>query len=279
VITLAIVLVLIMAGILLNAWAVAWIARRVGSRRGRLRYGLLAAVLVLVVNLAFMILSMRSSQPANVTQLWAREGILLLIQLCIVVAVLSRTFALSTGRAFAPLAALFLVGIAQVAIALLILRPFVIQAFVIPTTSMSPTIDPSDRMVANKLLRPRRWDLVVYRSPPDQEIYCKRLIALPTERLRFDGGSIFINDQPAEVPRVLAGRCRAAPQGPDGRASRFGRYKEGETIALGPDEYFFVGDNIDQSADSRIYGPSAGSSIVGVIDLVYWPPRKIRIVR
>ena len=51
------------------------------------------------------------------------------------------------------------------------------------------------------------------------------------------------------------------------------RYKDDETITLGDDEYFFVGDNVEHSNDSRLSGPTRGSSLVGVVDLIYWPLR------
>lgn len=48
---------------------------------------------------------------------------------------------------------------------------------------------------------------------------------------------------------------------------------------LGGDEYFLIGDNVDSSVDSRMNGPSPGSSIVGVVDLVYWPLGRVQVIR
>ena len=147
-----------------------------------------------------------------------------------------------------------------------------------PTGSMSPTIDPQDRFVVNKLLSPRRFDLIAYHAndPPENPIYVKRLIALPGERLRFESGDLYINDQKMHVPDVIAGRCRATV----GRnPSRGDLYRDGETIQLGPDDYFLLGDDIDISLDSRWQGPSPKSSTVGVVDVIYWPVPKIKIIR
>src|SRR5205823_2060885 len=109
------------------------------------------------------------------------------------------------------------------------------------TPSMAPTIEPRDRLLVNKLLRPRRWDMVAYWRHDEQPpaVYCKRLIALPGERLRFDGGMVYINDQLMPAPAVVAGRCHASVPG------TAARYADGQTIALGSDEYFLVGDNVD----------------------------------
>jgi signal peptidase I len=168
-------------------------------------------------------------------------------------------------------------GFVEIGIVAGLVKPFLVEAFVMPTKSMSPTINPDDRFIVNRLLRPRRWDLVAYRNNgPHPEVYCKRVIGLPGEKLRFDHGNIFINDHLVTPPPVLAGHLRAFPG--ETQPAYF-RYKEGETITLGDNQYFFVGDNIDISADSRMYGPSDRSSLVGVVDVIYWPVTKIRILR
>jgi signal peptidase I len=107
-------------------------------------------------------------------------------------------------------------------------------------------------------------------------VYCKRLVGLPGERLRFENGSIYVNDQAMTAPAVVAGRYHASPfQQPNPSA----RYEDGQTIALGSREYFLVGDDVNISADSRIYGPSDASTLVGVVDLKYWPLDRIQIFR
>ena len=151
------------------------------------------------------------------------------------------------------------------------------ELFRMPTGSMEPTIEPGDRFGCQKLFRPRRCDLVAYHvEGPDPSTYCKRLIALPGEKLRFENGDIYINDRLADVPPVLAGRCHAKIEGPQ---ERYFPYADGQTITLGDDEYFFIGDNVDASKDSRTMGPSKGAAIVGVIDLIYWPLGRFRLLR
>ena len=140
----------------------------------------------------------------------------------------------------------------------------------LPTASMVPTLKPGDRFVVNRLARPARWDLIVYRSGgPQSPLYTKRLVALPGERLRFDNGDIYINDQRMPAPPVVAGRYHAwLPAIPTWQS----RYHDGETIVLAEHQFFVVGDNVDVSGDSRIYGPSDEPSIIGVVDFVFWPP-------
>jgi len=115
--------------------------------------------------------------------------------------------------------------------------------------------------------------LRVGRSQP--RIYCKRLIGLPGEQLRFEEGNLYVDNQPVTPPAVLAGRLHASltDAGPEAR------YRDGETISLAGDEYFFIGDNVEASKDSRFDGPSRRGAILGVVDVLYWPLGRARIFR
>ena len=96
-------------------------------------------------------------------------------------------------------------GLAAVVIVFLIIRPFLFQAYFIPSESMNPTLTQSDRVLVNKLVyrfaRPRRGDIVVFRPPedrvPEQKDYIKRVIGLPGDTvevlpkcLRVDGKTL-----------------------------------------------------------------------------------------
>jgi signal peptidase I len=170
-------------------------------------------------------------------------------------------------------------SVACIVLAFLLVRPFVVEAFIMPTASMSPTIQPGDRFCAVKLLSPRRWDVVAYlNNGPERVVYCKRLVGLPGERLRFEGGQLYVNDQPQAAPAVVAGRYFSAPRR-DGVPMPNPRWHDGDTIQLGPNEFFFVGDNVDISGDSRINGPSDRSKLVGVVDVRYWPAGRFAVLR
>src|SRR6202035_899550 len=76
----------------------------------------------------------------------------------------------------------------------------VAKAFVAMTGSMSPTINPHDRVLANRLVPIRRWDVVVHHAPPESwrhlaepESYNKRVIGLPGERIQIFNGQVAIN--------------------------------------------------------------------------------------
>jgi len=191
--------------------------------------------------------------------------------------VIWRGFGMGVLQSFAPFGIYIAFCIFEFACMVWLVKPWVIEPFVLPTHSMSPTLVPGDRFVVNKLLAPRRLDLVAYRTHgPRPEIFCKRLIGLPGERLRFEGGNLYVNDQQVSVPLVLVGHCHAFPPAIDSTSAR---YQEGQTITLGNDEYFFIGDNADESGDSRLSGPSHRDDLVGVADLIYWPIGKLHIVR
>jgi signal peptidase I len=263
------------------AWLLPRVARGVGSHRAQFRHGLLVVVLLFGLGVfARVIESFFVNYTRTTVQVIGLAAAVLIGQLYLAFIVMKKVFDLPTKRTWAVFGAWLGLIAVQLGLMFGLVRPFVVEAFQMPTASMSPTIEPADRFLACKLLKPRRWDLIAYwnNDPHGRARYVKRLVALPGERLRFDGGGVFINDQAVEVPAVLAGKCHAKSPGTS-RGTSLMRYRDGETITLGPDEYFFVGDNIDISADSRINGPTKSADIVGVIDLIYWPARKMRIVR
>jgi signal peptidase I len=244
-------------------------------------FGFLATFIILAISVVFAVLSLRISasrnEVPNSDDMARRLGVLLfllVLQWCAIFAVLQRVFRLSFFRVLAPLGTLIALILLEFAVALGAVRPFLIEAFVVPSRSMSPTIDPNDRITVAKMIRPRRWDLVAYHEMGSGgAVFCKRLVGLPDDRLRFTGGNLYINDQLADMPAMIRGRCRASVMG---SASR---YVENQTIHIGPNEYFLLGDNVEISADSRLYGPAAGNTMVGVVDMIYWPLSKAKILR
>jgi signal peptidase I len=268
---------LLIANFLLISAAIAWAARAVGSPRGRFRVGMLVVLIITGLDLVLIAISSSIKEPTTIPGVIAICLVWLVVQLSLTFIVLRKAFKLSFGRTFAPFGALLGVSILFAVLILAVLKPYVSHSFVIPSASMSPTLDPGDRFFVNKLVHPRRWDLVAYWNitdrPPGRTIYCKRLIGLPGERLRFDNGQLYINDQAQTAPAVLAGRLTAVI----GRGTS--RYRDGETIRLGPNEIFVIGDNVPNSADSRYFGPTNTSEIVGIVDLQYWPLSKFGVKR
>jgi len=160
-------------------------------------------------------------------------------------------------------------------------RIFAFQAFKIPSGSMEDNLKTGDHIVVNKFiygpqapvlnaLLPlrdvRRGDVIVFRYPQDPETdYVKRVIGLPGETLLIRDKKISVDGKPLDEPYTLFidPHTRHANH-PDGRRDQFGPYR------VPPDTYFAMGDNRDNSYDSRFWGPVPRDMIKGRAFMVYW---------
>jgi len=261
---------LLLANVLLVAAASAWAARKVGSPRGRFSLGLLATLIIMLLNVALLVILPTGEGKEPAAALW--DQLISLAAMTVMTLVVFLTvFKLSFARAFAPFGATIAVGLLFAMLILTVLRPKVSQAYRIPTNSMSPTLQAGDRFFVNKLARPRRWDLITYWAPQNgarqaRTLWCKRVVGLPGEDLRFEKGELYVNGVSQPAPAVLAGRLTATMPAP-----HRSRYPDGQTIQLGPNEIFVLGDNLPNSADSRLSGPVDLSTLDGVVDFQYWP--------
>jgi signal peptidase I len=163
--------------------------------------------------------------------------------------------------------------VSALAIALLI-KTFLFQAFYIPSDSMVPTLKTNDRVIVNKLSyhlhSVHRGDIVVFTTPPgvDPSIkdLVKRVIGLPGETIegRKDG-HVYINGK-----ELIEGYL---PKGTN----------EGPTfdaIKIPPDSYWVMGDNRDNSKDSRFFPNHfiRKSDIVGRVFVRIWPLNRLAIL-
>jgi signal peptidase I len=155
-----------------------------------------------------------------------------------------------------------------------LIRTFLIQAFYIPSPSMTPTLVKNDRVLVNKTsyrLHPvHRGDIVVFVAAPGSEVdpsikdLIKRVIGLPGETIESHGGQILINGRALIEPYLLN---TSGSQGPDVPRQ-----------VIPPHHYFVMGDNRGNSADSRVFGPIANSQIVGRAFILVWPLGKIHLL-
>jgi signal peptidase I len=165
-------------------------------------------------------------------------------------------------------------------------RANAVEAFVIPSSSMSPTFLPGDRILTNKLGMADRtlWhgDVVVFRNPVNRrQTYIKRVIGLPGETVEIRGGEIFINGQPAArqasptlQPDAGDTESRYIETLDDRRYEILQETSDQQSMApmtVPPWTYFLLGDRRSQSKDSREFGPVAHSEILGVVNWIYWP--------
>lgn len=127
--------------------------------------------------------------------------------------------------------------------------------------SMEPTLHNGQYVMVNKLaLRlgsPQRGDIVVFRSPQDERrALIKRVVGLPGEEVMIRSGVVYINGVALAEPYV-------APNPPSG---------DWGPQVLGPGEYMLLGDNRDNSNDSRNFGPVSASEFIGKAWFSLWPP-------
>ena len=166
----------------------------------------------------------------------------------------------------------------------LFIRTFIVQAFKIPTGSMENNLLVGDHLLVNKfvfgpsessierMLLPetavKRGDVVVFKYPeePDRD-FIKRVIGLPGETLELRHKQVYINGRPLDEPYVHF----LVP--PSTHAQEFAAYDVREQfgpVTVPDDKYFVMGDNRDNSQDSRYWGFLPRDYIKGKALLVYW---------
>jgi signal peptidase I len=161
-------------------------------------------------------------------------------------------------------------------------QAYVVKPYRIPSSSMEPTLFPGDRVLVSRFTyargNPERGDVVVF-FPPGRgdEIFAgaktasdvhfiKRVIGLPGDTIEMRRGRVVVCVRPRVGCHVL-NEPYARPT-TDSFAPRL--------IPQG--HYFMLGDNRDNSVDSRVWGTVPRSSIVGEAFTVYWPPRHAGLV-
>ena len=150
-----------------------------------------------------------------------------------------------------------------------------------------------DRFLVNKLVKPRRWDIVAFKVPEEPSTsYVMRLVGLPGEEVVIRDGVVWIDGQKHDPPESLRG-LRYTTTFAIGTAPH--RYiplqvwgSEEYPAKLGPGECFVLGDFSENSRDSRLWEYGAAghppyavpeSHIIGVVTHIYWPFSRWRSFR
>jgi len=147
-----------------------------------------------------------------------------------------------------------------------VIRLFVLEPFYIPSGSMEPTLKENDRIIVSKLnyhfQEPKRGDIVVFKYPRDpKRNFVKRLIAVGGETVAIRNSRLYINGQPVPEDYLPPG-LRFADYGP-------------KEVPQG--NYFMMGDNRNNSDDSRVWGFLPKELIVGKALVIYWPPGRLSL--
>lgn len=124
--------------------------------------------------------------------------------------------------------------------------------------SMNPGLETEQRVLVVKASywfgEPHRGDVIIFHSPSDPErTLIKRVIGLPGEWVEIKDGTVYIDDQPLDEPYIQ------------------GNNKDYPRVLVPEDSYFVMGDNRNNSTDSRSWGMLSGEFIIGRAWLCYWP--------
>ncbi len=169
-------------------------------------------------------------------------------------------------------------GLITAVLVALLLKAFIIQAFRIPSGSMIPTLDVGDQILVYKLsygLRdpfkdhywihfhgPSRGDVVVFRYPKDEsKDFIKRVIGVPGDHISVRKKIVYVNGKALKEPYIQYLQPFETDQ-PD-RDSM-------DEVVVPPGKYFVMGDNRDDSYDSRFWGFVNQNKILGKAVLIYW---------
>ena len=170
-------------------------------------------------------------------------------------------------------------------------RTFLFQAFAVPSPSMEKTVLTGDRLLVNKFLfaargdgplarllpgrAVRRGDVVVFRFPEDpKRDFIKRVVALPGETVRIRDRKVFVDGRLLDEPYAFHADDRVWPDDAAVPAERR-RRDQLAPRTVPPGSYFVMGDNRDDSNDSRFWGAVPEANLEGRALFVYWslPPR------
>ncbi len=154
-------------------------------------------------------------------------------------------------------------------------------------------VDSRDRILVNKWLKPRRWDILVFRVPDDPSTnYAMRLVGLPGEEVVIRDGAVWIDGKKLDPPEPIRGLRYTTTfefsRNRLGSPSSCIWGSEDHPAFLYPDEYFVLGDFSENSRDSRLWEFGAEghlpyalpeSHIIGVVTHLYWPVGRWRAFR
>lgn len=167
--------------------------------------------------------------------------------------------------------------VSVVIIALLIIIPvrfFLIQPFYVKGASMEPNFFDHEYLIIDEISyrfgEPERGDIVVFRYPNDRrQFFIKRIIALPHEQIAIREGKVWVGQYDTDVlqelhePYLAEGTLVSSP--------------DTKPLLLKEDEYFVMGDNRNQSLDSRIFGPVTDDLLIGKTWIRGWPFSRVMI--
>lgn len=161
-----------------------------------------------------------------------------------------------------------------------VVRPFIAEPMRVPSKSMTPTLQPKDRMLTNKLAydltNPDRGDLVVFGGVEKgkDERLVKRVVGLPGDVVHLDRGTLKVNGEPQNEP-YLSEKGQGAGEGRDGNRKAPPGVDSFGPMFVPEDHVFVLGDNRAHSRDSRYFGPVPTENLIGEPSLRFWPLHRL----
>ncbi len=188
-----------------------------------------------------------------------------------------------------------------VILAVFLIRSFIVEPFKIPSGSMMPTLLAGDFILVNKFTyglripilnntfvefnKPERGDVVVFHFPPDPSIdYIKRIVGVPGDKIAYRNKQLFVNGEPLKME--LMGDYQYVASGLNMVTAKLYNERLGEVshaVLIDEDSisidgetqvpaghYFAMGDNRDNSKDSRSWGFVPDDNLVGKAFMIWW---------
>ena len=152
------------------------------------------------------------------------------------------------------------------------------QPFIVDGESSSPNFHTGHYLIIDELSyrfhEPKRGDIMVFKYPLDpKKDFVKRLVGLPGERIEIRGGVAIVNGRPlTEAPF-----SNITYYNVDRDDWKYGR--TGQVFEVPAHYYFVLGDNSANSSDGRYWGFVPQRNVLGRAKLVWWPPRRVKVLR
>ena len=150
------------------------------------------------------------------------------------------------------------------------IRTFIAEPRYIPSDSMLPTLETGDRLVIEKIsyrfTSPKFGDIVVFQPPPElqsrgysqDQAFIKRIIGTPGDTVKIDDGKVYLNGNILQEDYIKEPPLQAF-----------------QLVQVPQNQYFMMGDNRNDSNDSRYWGFLPKKNMIGKAIFRFWPPGRI----
>lgn len=151
---------------------------------------------------------------------------------------------------------------------------FAIQPHKVSGASMEPNFHDKDFILTDKITyqfsEPKHGDIIVFKNPDNEsQDYIKRIIALPGDKIMVKNGHIYLN-----------GNLKSEPYLNPNLLTKTGKFlSDGKEVSVGENELITLGDNRDNSWDSKDWGYVPKKNIIGKAFFRYWPPQSIGLIK